>query len=296
MISFIRHKLPYGVAAAGAVFLLTPATASVINLQAYAYNSAGYGYPGQDAKLLLNSSLAVESLSSNYTMGTANASASAYADLTTGKVGALSTGLGDARGVASAYYMEYVNFNIAGASSSTLTRIGFRVNYHGLLATAPYPGILVNGVPVYGVATSFLDFNFSSSLGYAQINATHSTANQDTYQSYFSGNGFKSVAETGDGSDRSFYFTYDLLGATPTASITLGVGASTIGPATSDFSNTAGFEFDLPNNVTWTSQSGVYLQNAGGAVPEPSSWALMVAGFGFVGGMARRRQLRLSLS
>gem|GEM_PF-5718092 len=64
-----------------------------------------------------------------------------------------------------------------------------------------------------------------------------------------------------------------------------------------DYSNTAAFSFVLPDGVGFTSQSGVLLTGAPAAtVPEPSSWALMIIGFGVAGGMARtRRKAPLSL-
>ena len=44
--------------------------------------------------------------------------------------------------------------------------------------------------------------------------------------------------------------------------------------------------------VSYTSDSGVFLAGGGsvGGVPEPASWALMVAGFGIAGAAARRRR------
>ena len=44
--------------------------------------------------------------------------------------------------------------------------------------------------------------------------------------------------------------------------------------------------------VSPTGSGGAYIELAkGGAVPEPSTWAMMIAGFGMVGYMARRRSM-----
>lgn len=62
------------------------------------------------------------------------------------------------------------------------------------------------------------------------------------------------------------------------------------------FSETAGLSFGaLPEGLSWTSQSGAFLRDweapggPGGAIPEPASWAMLIAGFGLVGGAVRRR-------
>jgi hypothetical protein len=59
-----------------------------------------------------------------------------------------------------------------------------------------------------------------------------------------------------------------------------------------DFSHTSLFDLGaLPDGLSFTSASGVW-QNAvptpGGGVPEPSSWAMMIGGFGLAGAALRR--------
>ena len=56
-----------------------------------------------------------------------------------------------------------------------------------------------------------------------------------------------------------------------------------------DFGHTASISFDLPEGVTVNSASGVFLtQQDTAAVPEPATWAMMLAGFGVIGGVMRR--------
>ncbi len=65
------------------------------------------------------------------------------------------------------------------------------------------------------------------------------------------------------------------------------------GEGNCDFGNTAAVQFgDLPEGLSFTSQSGQFLTDlgGGGAVPEPSTWAMLIAGFGLVGATMRKRR------
>ncbi|MEO7056793.1 MAG: PEPxxWA-CTERM sorting domain-containing protein, partial [Caldimonas sp.] len=63
--------------------------------------------------------------------------------------------------------------------------------------------------------------------------------------------------------------------------------------ATCDFMHTGSIGLSLPEGVSYTSDSGVFL-TAGSLpvspVPEPETWALMLAGLGIVGHFTRRRK------
>ncbi|MBC7637293.1 MAG: PEPxxWA-CTERM sorting domain-containing protein [Acetobacteraceae bacterium] len=53
----------------------------------------------------------------------------------------------------------------------------------------------------------------------------------------------------------------------------------------------------LPSDVSFTSQSSVFLTGGpGAAVPEPESWMMLIAGFGFTGATLRRRQRNFVLA
>ncbi|MFW2831231.1 PEPxxWA-CTERM sorting domain-containing protein [Sphingomonas sp. ID0503] len=53
-----------------------------------------------------------------------------------------------------------------------------------------------------------------------------------------------------------------------------------------DFSHTGQFGIDVPAGATYTSDSGVFLTETA-AVPEPASWAMLIGGFGLIGGALR---------
>jgi hypothetical protein len=76
-------------------------------------------------------------------------------------------------------------------------------------------------------------------------------------------------------------------------------GGPQIGPVTMDFSNTSTIGIQAPQGGSFTSASGEFLgfaQTPGtGVVPEPASWAMLIAGFGLVGATMRRRRASLSL-
>ena len=57
--------------------------------------------------------------------------------------------------------------------------------------------------------------------------------------------------------------------------------------SSADYSHTMRFSWDLPDDVAYTSASGVFMT---AAVPEPASLCLLVAGLGLLGWMTRRRQ------
>jgi len=64
-------------------------------------------------------------------------------------------------------------------------------------------------------------------------------------------------------------------------------------PIVSDFGNTAVINVVLPEDYSLSSQSGVFLA---GPIPEPGTWAMMLAGLGCLAAGARRRQRGTSLA
>lgn len=204
------------------------------------------------------------------------ASASSYADLATGKLGASVQVDYYRSGLAVAIFNERLTFNIAGASASTVTPISIIFSIDGQLANSANS---LSGASVLG------DLRFGSA--YANVN--YSLANGDptiggslTQGGWVSG----SWAAGSNPGQSTFTGVYALSGASDVIAVRSALTAYASSVASSDYFNTSAFQLVLPSNVAYSSESGVFLS----AVPEPSSWALMLAGLGSVLTLSRRRK------
>jgi hypothetical protein len=76
------------------------------------------------------------------------------------------------------------------------------------------------------------------------------------------------------------------------------------GGGNTGFNGTAFWLLDVPagtDSITWSSdvQKGISnagLYGTGGVVPEPATWAMMIAGFGLTGAAIRRRKTRVAVT
>ncbi|MGA9866254.1 MAG: PEP-CTERM sorting domain-containing protein [Acetobacteraceae bacterium] len=66
-------------------------------------------------------------------------------------------------------------------------------------------------------------------------------------------------------------------------------GVSTIGSGVADFGHTASLGLTLPDGLTYTSDSGVFLSERPSAVPEPTTFGLLAAAIGLLGAATRSR-------
>lgn len=215
-------------------------------------------------------------------------SALATGNLATGSVGvsafpqASSVGLYPpySQGVADAQLNDLLTFNVAGATSSTVTDIGVTFTVDGTVIPGTVP-------PGGGVESEY-----NMKLGLGTIDYVYDTASTNPNQIVLNEN-WVSSSITSESPD-SFIFTgvYALTGASDPLSIQELLTLNCLGNTSCDVSHTGAVSFTLPSNVTFTSESGVFLtQPITAATPEPSY--AVVAGIGFLGLVVfgRRRHL-----
>lgn len=200
-------------------------------------------------------------------------SAYGYVDIPSGRFGLRTSSYGGIEARAALH--ELLSFNVPGASQDTITKVAVTFRLDG------------DSGNIWGLE------NFNN------IYTDRFTFSKYYYFYAYGGSAYGAPAPSGvgcsatEGSTGSNYRAtclVDLYGPHPSMSIDQSlrlIAAYTTEPQYADFSHTASAKIVVPEGVTWTSQSGTYL-TAG--VPEPSAWAMMIAGFGAAGGLLRRRR------
>ncbi len=173
-------------------------------------------------------------------------------------------------GQAYAQTNDSLRFNVAGANASTTTLIGVDFILNGGWArTDPRGGTNVQ---------TRLDFGGAHALFNAGTNFAAEGMHQD--------GGWASASWVTNPSG-SFHFTgvYALMGASNTFGFNQFLLADAVGGASASYGSTSHFLLTLPGNVSFDSNSTVFLS----AVPEPGNTALMLAGLGVLAFMLHRR-------
>jgi hypothetical protein len=239
--------------------------------------------------------------------------ASAGADLATGILKARVDGYGPSLsgfhvGIASASLADTILFTNTSGGDLAFT---FRYRFDGVIADPNAGGTLAKAQLAFRClpASCFNDANEAIRF------AGTGTLASDSITAYMDEGGISSFARNDFGDQLGLFERFDVWQANPHGSggasdgwmqarllipnglTSLGVFGSLSldcrGGSTCNFGNTGTFAIigGLAPGLSFTSTSGVFLTDTGapGAVPEPASWALLIAGFGLVGAVQRRR-------
>ena len=188
-----------------------------------------------------------------------------------------------ARGIASAQLRDNLTFQVLGGGVADIT------------VTAHLDGFFALDDPAYASASQAMTLGiggaaFSELGGESDVNGFSSYQGHNSASGYVPPYGWVSYSfsnETPAGFD--FVGVFQVSDGQRSA-LSLGLTTDCWG-ATCGFAHTGSIGLVLPDHVRFTSDSGVFLSavNAVAPVPEPETWALMLAGLAVLGRIAKRR-------
>ncbi len=186
---------------------------------------------------------------------------------------------------------DVLHFTVAGAAADTITPVTVTFSIAGTMVSpddaAPNTGIgEFYGTMVFGASDAQFYFLNSAATGYA------TTGSFNTYPSGYPG----TWTYAPDYSEAFYTETYNLVGASSDIAVDAYANLNCFNGSSCQY-DTAKFGITTGTGISFTSDSGVFL-SAGipGAVPESSTWAMMIGGLLMVGGTMRRRKLDLSFA
>lgn len=219
------------------------------------------------------------------------ASAWSSADLTSGTMRGGASNLGSFNGATfNTALGEVFDFTIAGATADTITTVLLNISFEAevvgsggvsldteIRSTGSDAGLIHNlsSIRLVNAATPIFETFLRD--------ASNSTgANSQLAYSYTQGGALRGVF--------SHDLAFDIKGQTGVAGFYSQASGSANFFADVNFGNSAHFSFKLPENVLMTSRSGVAFGPAVAAVPEPATWAMLIVGFGAIGGSVRAQR------
>jgi hypothetical protein len=221
--------------------------------------------------------------------GPLTASALATANLATGSVGVyalsgiIDNSVIESQASSTAQLNDSLTFSVAGATSSTVTDIGVTFTIDGsaspgtpLMSGAAGPGVDILGALTLGAANA--QYSYNDEAG-SPANGTVLDGSWVSEQV---------ITQTPD----TFVFSgiYAITGASAVVPIQLELTCGAENGGTCSYSDTAAVNFNLPQGVSFTSSSGVFLSQAQAtSAPEPASWMLVLGGVACLIGRRQKR-------
>ncbi|MEO7056792.1 MAG: PEP-CTERM sorting domain-containing protein [Caldimonas sp.] len=185
---------------------------------------------------------------------------------------------------------DVITFNVAGADASTVTRVGLDLTLDGMISAYQDLSYLYD-LKMFAGGRPGLSVGWTTALydtpddprnyvGYAVSGGTGAPS------------GFESFELLADSATtKHFHGIFTLNGAQTAFGLLLGFSLQCSSGTDCDFGNSGHLSFDLPDNVAFTSASGLLLSGATvPAVPEPETYALILGGLAMTGWISRRRR------